>query len=115
MTSGWAALAYSLYIGKRRGYGTERLAVRPSSVANVVLGTALLYFGWFGFNGGSAANMSMRAIQSMHATNIAAATGGLTWMLMDYRIERKWSTIGLCSGIVAGLGPSPLKSPIERG
>jgi hypothetical protein len=48
MSSGWAALAFSLYLGKRRGYGTERLAVRPSSVANVVLGTALLWFGWFG-------------------------------------------------------------------
>jgi ammonia channel protein AmtB len=47
MSSGWAALAFSLYLGKRRGYGTERLAVRPSSVANVVLGTALLWFGWF--------------------------------------------------------------------
>lgn len=48
-SSGWAALTYSLYIGKRRGFGTEQLAVRPSSSAMVALGTVLLYFGWFGF------------------------------------------------------------------
>jgi hypothetical protein len=47
--------------------------------------------------------MSLRAIQALTATNIAAATGGLTWMFLDWRIERKWSTIGICSGIIAGL------------
>lgn len=52
MSSGYAALTYSLYIGQRRGFGTERLAVRPSSSALVALGTVLLFFGWFGFNGG---------------------------------------------------------------
>jgi len=103
MSSGFAALAYSLWLGKRRGYGTERLAYRPSSVANVYLGTALIYFGWFGFNGGSALSANLRAVQALVATNTAAAAGGLTWMFLDYRLERKWSTIALCSGAVAGL------------
>jgi len=103
MSSGFAALAYSLWLGKRRGYGTERLAYRPSSVTNAFLGTALLWFGWFGFNGGSALSANLRAIQSLIATNTAAASGALTWMFLDYRLEKKWSTIALCSGAVAGL------------
>jgi len=103
MSSGFAAFAYSLWLGKRRGYGTERLAYRPSSVANVFLGAALLWFGWFGFNGGSALSSNLRAVQSLIATNVAAASAALTWMFLDYRLEKKWSTIGLCSGAVAGL------------
>jgi len=103
MSSGFGALAYSLWLGRRRGYGTERLAYRPSSIANCFLGTTLLWFGWFGFNGGSALSANLRAVQSLLATNVAAATGALTWMLLDYRLERKWSTIALCSGAVAGL------------
>ena len=102
MSSGFAAMAYSLWLGKRRGYGTERLAYRPSSVANVFIGTTFIFFGWFGFNGGSALGANLRAVQAMMVTNSAAAAGGLTWMLLDYRLERKWSTIGLCSGVVAG-------------
>jgi ammonium transporter, Amt family len=54
MCSGLSALAYSLWLGKRRGYGTEQLAYKPQSVTNVVIGTTFLWFGWFGFNGGSA-------------------------------------------------------------
>ena len=54
MTSGTAALATSIWLGKRRGYGTEKLAFRPHNVTHVVLGTVMLWFGWFGFNGGSA-------------------------------------------------------------
>lgn len=62
-----------------------------------------LFFGWFGFNGGSALASSMRAAQAMIVTNIAACVGGLTWMIMDWRLERKWSAVGLCSGIISGL------------
>jgi Amt family ammonium transporter len=53
ISSGTAALAISIYLGKRRGYGTERLAYKPHNTSYVVLGTVLLWFGWFGFNGGS--------------------------------------------------------------
>ncbi|KZV76624.1 ammonium transporter [Peniophora sp. CONT] len=103
ISSGTAALAISIYLGKRRGYATERLAYKPHNTSYVVLGTCFLWFGWFGFNGGSALGANLRAIQACIVTNLAASTGGLTWMLMDYRLERKWSVVGFCSGAVCGL------------
>jgi len=96
-------LAISIYLGKRRGYGTERLAYKFYNMSYVILGTVLLWFGWFGFNGGSALGANLRAIQACIVTNLAAAVGGLTWMLWDYRLERKWSAVGFCSGAVSGL------------
>ena len=68
-----------------------------------VLGAALLWFGWFGFNAGSALSANMRAVIAAVVTHLAACIGGLTWILLDYRLERKWSTVGFCSGVVAGL------------
>ena len=68
----------------------------------VILGTVFLWFGWFGFNGGSALAANLRATQAAMVTNVAASVGGLTWLLLDYRIERKWSAVGFCSGAVAG-------------
>ena len=103
ISSGTAALAISIFLGKRRGYGTPRLAYKPHNSSYVVLGTVFLWFGWFGFNGGSALGANLRAIQACIVTNLAASVGGLTWMLLDYRLERKWSVIGFCSGAVAGL------------
>ncbi|KAI0317107.1 ammonium transporter [Amylostereum chailletii] len=103
ISSGTAALAISIYLGKRRGYGTERLAYKPHNTTYVVLGTVFLWFGWFGFNGGSALSANLRAVQACIVTNLAASMGGLTWMLMDYRLERKWSVVGFCSGAIAGL------------
>ncbi|KAF8837806.1 ammonium transporter [Paxillus ammoniavirescens] len=103
ISSGSAALAISLYLGKRRGYGTERLAYKPHNTTYVVLGTVFLWFGWFGFNGGSALSANLRATQACIVTNLAASVGGLTWMLWDYRLERKWSVVGFCSGAIAGL------------
>jgi len=103
ISSGTAALAISIYLGKRRGYGTERLAYKPHNTSYVVLGTVLLWFGWFGFNGGSAGAANLRAVQACIVTNLAASVGGITWMLWDYRLERKWSAVGFCSGAVSGL------------
>ncbi|THG97317.1 hypothetical protein EW026_g4650 [Hermanssonia centrifuga] len=103
ISSGTAALAISIYLGKRRGYGTERLAYKPHNTTYVVLGTVFLWFGWFGFNGGSALSANMRAVQACIVTNLAASVGGLTWMLWDYRLERKWSAVGFCSGAISGL------------
>ena len=103
ISSGTAALALSIYLGKRRGYGTERLAYKPHNSSYVVLGTVLLWFGWFGFNGGSALSANMRAANACIITNLAAAVSGLTWMLWDYRLERKWSVVGFCSGGIVGL------------
>lgn len=103
ISSGTAALAISLYLGKRRGYGTERLAYKPHNTTYVILGTVFLWFGWFGFNGGSALSANLRATQACIVTNLAASVGGLTWMFWDYRLERKWSVVGFCSGAISGL------------
>ncbi|KIJ63867.1 hypothetical protein HYDPIDRAFT_168291 [Hydnomerulius pinastri MD-312] len=103
ISSGTAALAISLYLGKRRGYGTERLAYKPHNTTYVILGTVFLWFGWFGFNGGSALSANLRATEACIVTNLAASVGGLTWMLWDWRLERKWSVVGFCSGAISGL------------
>jgi Amt family ammonium transporter len=103
ISSGTAGLAISIYLGKRRGYGTDRLAYKPHNTTYVVLGTVFLWFGWFGFNGGSALSANLRAANACIITNLAASVGGLTWMLWDYRLEKKWSTVGFCSGAIAGL------------
>lgn len=103
ISSGTAALVISLYLGPRKGFGTADLAYRPHNVTYVVLGTVLLWFGWFGFNGGSGIGANLRAAQAIMVTHIAAAVGGLTWMLLDYRLERRWSVVGFCSGAISGL------------
>ncbi|KAL1848169.1 hypothetical protein VTK73DRAFT_10172 [Phialemonium thermophilum] len=103
IASGTAALAYSMVLGKRRGHGTHELNYRPHNVTHIVVGTVFLWVGWFGFNAGSALSANMRAIMAAVVTNLAACVGGITWCLLDYRLERKWSTVGFCSGVVAGL------------
>jgi len=103
ISSGTASLAIAVYLGKRRGYGTERLAYKPHNTFFVVLGTIMLWVGWFGFNGGSALAANLRAVMACVVTNLAAAVGGLTWMCIDYRYERKWSAVGFCSGAISGL------------
>ncbi len=103
IASGSAALAYSMMLGKRRGHGTHELNYRPHNVTHIVIGTVFLWVGWFGFNAGSANAANMRAIMAAVVTNLAACVGGITWCILDYRLERKWSTVGFCSGVVAGL------------
>ena len=104
--SGFAALAYSLWLGKRHDPLTigKVPKYKPHSVSSIVLGTVFLWFGWFGFNGGSTGNASIRSWYACVNTNLAAASGGLTWMFVDYfRTGGKWSTVGLCMGAIAGL------------
>ncbi|CAO3623936.1 unnamed protein product [Cunninghamella echinulata] len=105
ISSGFASLAYAIVLGKRKGHGsvTQAHDFKPHNMSNVVLGTALLWFGWFGFNGGSALSGNLRAAMACVVTNLAAAVGAITWMTLDYRIERKFSALGFCSGAVAGL------------
>ncbi|KAM0756409.1 ammonium transporter, partial [Meredithblackwellia eburnea MCA 4105] len=103
MTSGTAALAYSIYLGKRRGWGTDALRYRPNNVAHVVIGTVFLWFGWFGFNAGSALAADLRATQAAIVTNMAASVGALVWCTVDFIFERKFSVVGFCSGAIAGL------------
>lgn len=101
ISSGSAALALCIILGKRQGHGRDEF--KPNNITYVVLGTTFLWFGWFGFNGGSAGAASIRAVMACTVTNLAASVGGLVWMLMDYRLERKFSALGFCSGVVAGL------------
>lgn len=103
MSSGCAALAISVFLGKRRGYGTDVLSYRPQNIGFVVLGTTFLWFGWIGFNGGSALAMNLQAAQATVVTIIAAAVGGITWMGIDAIKTKRYSTVSFCSGIIAGL------------
>lgn len=103
IASGSAALAYSYMLGKRRGHGTQELNYRPHNVTHIVIGTVFLWVGWFGFNAGSALGANLRAVMAAVVTNLSACMGGITWCLVDYRLERKWSTVGFCSGVIAGL------------
>jgi Amt family ammonium transporter len=72
ISSGTAGLAISIYLGQRRGWGTERLAYKPHNSTYVVLGTVFLWFGWFGFNGGSALAGTMRAAMACTVTNVGS-------------------------------------------
>ncbi|KAF9770772.1 hypothetical protein IL306_011642 [Fusarium sp. DS 682] len=69
----------------------------------MVLGTVLIWFGWFAFNGGSTANLSLRSIYVVVNTNFSACAGGIAWVLLGYLHTRKFSLVGFCSGIIAGL------------
>lgn len=90
-------------LGKRDGHGTQALNFRPHNVTHIVIGTVFLWVGWFGFNAGSALSANLRAVMAAVVTNLAACTGGIVWCVVDYRLEKKWTTVGFCSGIVAGL------------
>ncbi|TFK36785.1 ammonium transporter [Crucibulum laeve] len=99
--SGIGGLAFSWVLGRRQE--RELLNFRPHNVSLVGLGTFLLWFGWIGFNGGSAFGANLRAIFAIWNTMVAASFAGMVWCLLDYRIERHWSMVGLCSGTIAGL------------
>ncbi len=101
VNSGVAALAAVLVFGKRRGYGVD--AMEPHDITMVVLGAALLWFGWFGFNAGSAVGANGQAVYAFVNTNVAAAAAALTWTLVSWRMTGKPSVVGAASGAVAGL------------
>ena len=104
VASGFAGLAYCLIIGKRKGYSHNNgNDFKAHSVPYVLLGTALLWFGWFGFNGGSAIASTPRAAMAALVTVVSAACGGLSWALTEYLYTKKLSAIAFCSGVVAGL------------
>ncbi|KAI8080672.1 ammonium transporter AmtB-like domain-containing protein [Gilbertella persicaria] len=101
ISSGLGAFAYALVLGKRRDYHENVNA--PHNVTFVFLGLALMWFGWFAFNAGSALAANARSVNSLVATHISACTAAIVWVLLDYIKTRKWSIIGLCTGAVAGL------------
>jgi Amt family ammonium transporter len=101
IAAGAAALAAILVLRKRIGYPEH--AMHPNSVVLTLLGAGFLWFGWFGFNGGSALASTDLAVAAFGATQAAAAAAGLAWMLAEWRHRGKPTAVGLATGIVAGL------------
>jgi len=99
-TAGVSALAAALVIGQGMDFGKES---RPNNVPYVILGTAILWFGWFGFNAGSSLAANDVAVNALVVTNLAAAAAGTSWMLMDWIFKGKPSAVGMCVGFVCGL------------
>ena len=102
LNAGIAGLVAAYVLGARRGYGTENLA--PYDLSLAVIGTGLLWVGWYGFNGGSALTAGSRAGFAIVATHLAACAGVLTWMFLEWWDRGKPSVLGMISGAVAGLG-----------
>jgi Amt family ammonium transporter len=101
ISSGVSALVCALVLGKRLGYRTEPMP--PHNMTYTVLGAAMLWVGWFGFNAGSALNAGGLAASAFCATHFAAAAGGLTWAALEWITRGKPSVLGTSSGVVAGL------------
>jgi len=102
LSAGTAGLVAAVVMGRRRGYGTDNLS--PYDLSLAVIGTGLLWVGWFGFNGGSALQANSRAVMAILATHLAACAGALTWSAIEWLTRRKPSVLGMISGAVAGLG-----------
>lgn len=101
MTSGWSALVLCLMLGKRTGFGKEKMA--PHSMVLCMVGTGMLWVGWYGFNAGSALGADAIASNAFTTTTLAAATAGFVWAVLEWVLRGKPSVLGFCSGIVAGL------------
>jgi len=101
ISSGISALVAALLIGRRKGYGAEHMA--PHNLPMTVLGAGLLWFGWFGFNAGSAVASGGLAVSAFVVTNTAAAAATLTWVIIEWLQRGKPTVLGAASGAVAGL------------
>ena len=101
ISCGFGALVCAIVLGKRKGYGTEPMP--PHNLPMTLLGTGLLWFGWFGFNAGSALGANGGAGVAFIATHIAASAGGLSWMVAEWVHRGKPTVLGLASGIISGL------------
>jgi Amt family ammonium transporter len=101
INAGVAALAAALYLGKRRGFASE--AFVPHNVPMVITGAAILWFGWFGFNAGSALSSGGLAAQAFVTTHVAAAAATIGWLIPEWRKHGKPTTVGAATGAVAGL------------
>jgi Amt family ammonium transporter len=100
MSAGFAALAASIYL---RNKSEAKAAISPANIPFVLLGTGLLWFGWFGFNAGSALGAGPLAASAFATTNTASAVAGLAWILLDAVRGKKPSALGFCIGAVVGL------------
>ena len=101
MTSGWSALILCIILGKRLGFGKEKMA--PHSMVLCMVGTGMLWVGWYGFNAGSALAADGVSANAFMTTTLAAASAGFLWALIEWIHKGHPSILGFCSGIVAGL------------
>lgn len=101
LNSGVAALVAAIVIGKRKGYGKE--AYHPHNLPMAITGAGILWFGWFGFNAGSALAAGDLSSLAFFTTHVATATAALSWMVTEWLIQGKPTTLGVASGAVAGL------------
>jgi Amt family ammonium transporter len=101
MSSGWSALILCLLLGKRRGFGKEPMP--PHSMVLCMVGTGMLWVGWYGFNAGSAVAADGIAANAFMTTTLATAVASFTWAMAEYITRGKPSILGFCSGAVAGL------------
>ncbi len=101
INAGVSGLVLAYLLGKRRGYPSEPMP--PHSLVMTMIGTGLLWVGWFGFNAGSALEADGAAGLAMINTFVATAAGGLTWMVVERLAGHKGSALGFCSGVIAGL------------
>jgi Amt family ammonium transporter len=101
ISAGMAGLVCALYLGARRGY--PKTAMHPNNLVMTMMGAGLLWVGWFGFNAGSSVSSSLQTAQALTVTQIAAATGALTWIIIEGLHLKKATSLGLMSGILAGL------------
>jgi Amt family ammonium transporter len=102
LSAGIGGLVAAKVLGRRHGYGADNLS--PFDLSLAVIGTGLLWVGWFGFNGGSALAANSRAVMAITATHLAACAGALTWGAIEWSTRRKPSVLGMISGAIAGLG-----------
>ncbi len=101
INSGAAALVACLMLGKRKGYGRD--AMHPHNLPLTVLGAGLLWFGWFGFNAGSALSAGPTAVLALMTTQVATGAGLLTWVFAEWKVQGKPTILGAASGALAGL------------
>jgi Amt family ammonium transporter len=101
MTSGWSALVLCILLGRRLGFGKEILA--PHSMVLCMVGTGMLWVGWYGFNAGSALGADAIAANAFTTTTLATAVASFTWAMLEYLLRGKPSVLGFCSGAVGGL------------
>lgn len=101
ISAGVSALVAALFLGARRGY--PKTAMAPNNLVMTLMGAGLLWVGWFGFNAGSSVNSNLDTARALTVTQIAAAAGALTWILIEALHHRKVTSLGVASGILAGL------------